>query len=125
MRLLLDTHVLLWWLANDSHLGNAARKAIASPSSSVFVSAVTAWEIAIKRALGKLEAPDDLVAQLRKSRFDHLPISVEHALSAGGLPTHHDDPFDRMLVAQCMAEGLTLVTRDSSLGRYAVATLLA
>lgn len=125
MRLLLDTHVLLWWLMNESSLTSRARSAIADPAASVFVSAASAWEIAIKQALGKLEAPSDLERQIEVNRFEPLSITIGHAYSAGTLPRHHEDPFDRVLVAQAMSEGLTIVTRDPRLQRYGVTTLLA
>jgi PIN domain nuclease of toxin-antitoxin system len=91
----------------------------------VLVSAATAWEIAIKRALGKLRAPDDLETALQQARFDQIPINVGHALAAGGLPKHHADPFDRMLVAQAKTEGLTIATRDPAFLPYGVALLRA
>ena len=125
MRLLLDTHVLLWWLANEPSLVHEAEVAIADPASIVFVSAATAWEIAIKQALGKLEAPTDLERQIEQNRFEPMSITIAHAYSAGTLPRHHDDPFDRMLIAQALAEGLTIVTRDPRLRRYSVATMVA
>jgi PIN domain nuclease of toxin-antitoxin system len=125
VRLLLDTHVLLWWLADDPTLSPAAREAIARAEAEVAVSAASAWEISIKRELGKLKAPDDLGPQLARHRFQALPITITHALLAGSLPRHHDDPFDRMLVAQAHLEGMTLVTRDLRLGLYGVRTLLA
>jgi len=123
LRLLLDTHVLLWWLADDPGLSGNARALIASAESEVLVSAASAWEISIKRALGKLDAPDDLEAQLTQHHFSPLAISVGHALAAGALPRHHEDPFDRMLVAQARLEGLTIATRDPSFEPYGVATL--
>jgi PIN domain nuclease of toxin-antitoxin system len=98
--------------------------AIADGANLVAVSAASAWEISIKRALGKLQAPDDLEAQLEASDFVALPITVADGLAAGSLPRHHDDPFDRMLVAQARANGLTVVTRDSRLARYGVDLLL-
>lgn len=124
MRLLLDTHVLLWWLA-DHALSEDARAAIADPISEVAVSAASTWEISIKKALGKLTAPDDLEERLRLGGFTPLPIRIDHATAAGELPRHHDDPFDRMLIAQAKIEGLTLVTRDGRLSGYDVALLTA
>lgn len=124
MRLLLDTHVVLWWLADD-RLDDDAKRAIADERNEVFVSAATAWEIAIKAALGKLEAPDDLSLQLGANAFASLDIGIEHALAAGRLPRHHDDPFDRMLVAQASLEQLILVTRDARLAAYGVRTFAA
>lgn len=125
MRLLLDTHVLLWWLDYNPKLSPVACRAINDPATTVAVSAASAWEIAIKAALGKLEAPSDLEARLVTDRLDPLPITVAHALEAGALPRHHDDPFDRMLVAQARLDGYTLVTADPVLGRYQVAILPA
>lgn len=125
MKLLLDTHALLWWLADDPMLSREARASIADPTSPVFVSAATAWEMAIKTALGKLDAPDDLNDALAASRFQELPITIEHALLAGKLPQHHRDPFDRMLIAQARLEGLTVVTRDAVFGAYEIELLPA
>ena len=102
-----------------------AKEGISAADSSVFVSAASAWEISIKQALGKLEAPSDLVRQIEVHRFEPLPITVSHAYAAGALPRHHDDPFDRVLVAQAVAEGLTLVTKDPRMGLYGVGTLAA
>ncbi len=124
MRLLLDTHVLLWWLADHPALSKQARHLIANEPE-VFASAASAWEIAIKRALGKLEAPEDLRAALDASGIRRLPIELEHAAIAGALPRHHDDPFDRMLVAQAQHEGLTLLTSDARISSYAVAAVPA
>jgi PIN domain nuclease of toxin-antitoxin system len=125
LTLLLDTHALLWWLSDDPTLSEAARTVIAAPDAVVTVSAASAWEISIKSSLGKLEVPDDLEDQLARHRFKPLPITVSHALAAGSLPRHHDDPFDRMLVAQARLEGLTLVTRDSRIALYGVPVVAA
>ncbi len=124
MRLLLDTRALLWWLADDG-LGAQARDAIANPANPVFVSAASAWEISIKKALGKLTAPDDLEQQVNSGGFLPLPISIAHGVAAGQLARHHDDPFDRMLIAQAQAESLTIVTRDKRFHEYGVALLTA
>jgi PIN domain nuclease of toxin-antitoxin system len=124
MRLLLDTHALLWWLA-DEGLTEQARDAIADPANLVILSAASAWEISIKKALGKLSAPDDLEQQAEESGFSPLPITIAHALAAGRLPRHHDDPFDRMLIAQAFAEGLTIVTHDKRFADYNAPTLPA
>lgn len=123
MRLLLDTHVLLWWLAEDPALPAEVAAAVADPANDVFVSAATAWEIAIKRAAGKLESPADLEGQVLAGGFRPLGITLGHALVAGALPLHHGDPFDRMLVAQAMAESLTIATRDERIALYGVDVL--
>lgn len=124
MKLLLDTHVFLWWRANDRRLGAAARAAVAD-ADLVFVSAATAWEAALKASLGRLRYPDTIEAGVDASGFEKLPISVAHAERAARLPRHHADPFDRMLVAQAQSEDLTLVTRDRSLAAYEVKLLWA
>jgi len=122
VRLLLDTRALLWWLA-DEGLSSQTRDAIADPANLVAVSAASAWEIAIKKALGKLTAPDDLEQQVHAGGFVPLPINIAHGIAAGQLPRHHDDPFDRMLIAQALAEGLTIVTRDKRFEDYGVALM--
>jgi PIN domain nuclease of toxin-antitoxin system len=124
VRLLLDTHALLWWLADEA-LTAQAREAIADPANLVVVSAASAWEISIKKALGKLAAPDDLEQQLQAGGLAPLPISIAHGVAAGQLPRHHEDPFDRMLIAQAFAEGLTIMTRDKRFDDYGVALLPA
>lgn len=123
MRILLDTHILLWWLAADPALPERAGAVIADPGTVAFVSAATAWEIAIKRAAGRLDAPDDLLEALQDNGFGTLAITAAHALEAGHLPAHHADPFDRMLIAQARAEGLTLVTVDQRFPEYDVTLL--
>lgn len=123
--LLLDTHALLWWLADDPALSAEARRAIGDADTQVAVSSASAWEIAIKRALGKLVAPDDLEEQIDANGFVPLPITISDALSAGDLPRHHDDPFDRMLAAQALSRGLTVVTRDRRFAAYRVDVLSA
>jgi PIN domain nuclease of toxin-antitoxin system len=125
VRLLLDTHVLLWWLADDRQLSAAAAAAIDDGRNAALVSAASIWEIEIKRAKGALSAPDDIVEQVEGARFDLLPISAAHARDAGRLPRHHDDPFDRMLVAQAAAEDATLVTSDGAVAGYGVPVLTA
>lgn len=120
MRLLLDTHVLLWWLDGDRRLGAVAASRIEDDATGVYVSAATAWEIAVKRAAGKLAAPFDVVSEIDEEGFLPLAITVEHGVAAGGLPLHHTDPFDRMLVAQARTEGLWLVTSDAAIRQYDV-----
>ncbi|MYA34262.1 MAG: type II toxin-antitoxin system VapC family toxin [Gemmatimonadales bacterium] len=125
MRLLLDTHTFLWWVSDYHQIGESARQAIADPASEVFVSAVSGWEIAIKKAKGRLAAPDNLATMVEEKRFVHLPLTFDHAERAATLPPHHRDPFDRMLIAQARAEGLILVTRDARIPLYDVPTLRA
>ena len=121
MNLLLDTHVFLWAINNDPKLTKEARAAIVDGRNLVFVSAVTSWEIAIKRARGKLQLPPgDYLDQLRLYRFTPLSITTEHTLAVENLPTHHNDPFDRILIAQAREEGLVLVTHDRRMSLYDV-----
>ena len=124
MHLLLDTHALLWWLADDPELGIRARAIVANTSNTVFVSAASAWEIATKFRLGKLSAAanlaDNFAARIEHEGFWPLPISVDHATRAGMLPGPHKDPFDRMLIAQAQAENLALVSNEAAFDRYGV-----
>jgi len=122
-RLLLDTHVLLWWLSDDSQLGPATRKAIGDPRNQVYISAASTWEISIKKSLGKLSAPGDMDAIVDDEHFDKLPITLFHGEQAGMLPGHHRDPFDRMLIAQAQSEGLVIVTNDEKITRYGIRTM--
>lgn len=119
MRLLLDTHVFLWWLADDHKLSKNGRAIIASPDNDVLVSSASLWEISIKAVLGRLEIElDDLEDTIARNGFRSLPISFRHALTAGRLPAIHRDPFDRMLVAQASAEELRVVSHDRVFERY-------
>lgn len=122
-RILLDTHTLLWWLSGDPLLGKNALEIISNQENDIFVSAATTWEIAIKKTKGLLEAPDNFDAIIVDEGFKHLPISLYHGEQAGGLPLHHKDPFDRMLVAQAQAEGLILMTNDCEISKYGINTI--
>ena len=123
MKFLLDTHVLLWWLGDHKSLTAKAAAAIKDGRNTICVSAATAWEISIKRALGKLKAPDELGEALEANRFHHLPISIRHGLVAGCLPRYHDDFFDRMLIAQAQTEQLTIITHDIRFEQYGISIL--
>jgi PIN domain nuclease of toxin-antitoxin system len=124
-RLLLDTHVLLWWLADDPKLGGHARSDISDGKNEIYVSAASSWEIAIKKRNGKLEAPDNIDGIVEQERFIKLPISLAHGEAAGQLPNHHRDPFDRMLIAQAKAEGLMILTADEKILSYGVPVTMA
>lgn len=123
MRLLLDTHIFIWWDRRLARVPPPLRAAIEDGANNIFVSAATVWEIAIKRALGKLEFPAPILETIAGLKFDLLSITGAHAEHAGRLPRHHNDPFDRMLIAQSMLEGLVLGTQDPKLKPYGVATL--
>lgn len=121
MNLLLDTHAFLWAIDNHPSLSHEAREAIVDGNNVVFVSAATAWEISIKKSIGKLKVPNgDYLQELKLHRFTPLAITTEHALAVENLPPHHKDPFDRMLIAQAQIEKLTLVTHDPRIKAYAV-----
>ena len=124
MKLLLDTHVVLWWLAREP-ITNAADQAIRNPAVPVLVSAASAWELGIKSALGKLRIPSDFREQLRAQRFTPLSVTLDHGLGVATLPRLHGNPIDRLLIAQARAEDLTLVTRDTRLAEYGVPILAA
>lgn len=125
MKFLLDTHTLLWWLDDNPTLSRKAKQVISLEKNLIYVSAVSAWEIAIKKSLGKLEAPENLEEVIELNNFIALPISILHALNISKLPHHHDDPFDRLLIAQAKREKLTLITRDANIIKYDVAVIEA
>lgn len=126
MRILLDSHAFLWWLAENPKLSADARKAVADPSSIIHVSAATIWELSIKAALGKLDLDGaDLVEEIGANDFVELPMTARHSLAAATLPHHHGDPFDRMLIAQAQLEDLTIVTRDPAFRAYGISILPA
>lgn len=122
---LLDTHVLLWWLSDPSRLSDGAREAISDGSHAVYLSAAAAWEIGIKKALGRLEIPGNLQEVLEKEHIEVLPITLPHALGVADLPMHHQDPFDRMQIVQARMESLVLITRDPQISDYDVEVLSA
>lgn len=125
MRLLLDTHVVIWALGEPERLSNRVRKAIEAEENDVFVSVVSPWEIAIKGPREGLQLPDDMELQLSRQRFKILPILLRHTEPIESMPLHHRDPFDRMLVAQAVTDGLTIVTADRKLTRYQVSLMPA
>ena len=124
MRLLLDTHILLWWLANNPSLSVRARELIADPDNAVFVSAVSLWEIRLKQSLGKLQLPADFEERLAAESFENLPLLADHTREVASMPWHHRDPFDRMLIAQAQAAGLTFLTADRIAAQYGDFVLL-
>lgn len=122
---LLDTHVLLWWLSDPKQLTRAAREAIKEGSNAVYLSSAAAWEMGIKKALGRLDYPGNLAEVLSKEHIEVLPITLPHALAVADLPVHHQDPFDRMQIVQARLEDLVLITRDEKIAAYDVKVLLA
>lgn len=118
MEILLDTHALLWWLGDDPILSAHSRKLIGDPGNRLLVSAATAWEIAIKQALGKLRLDADLEGEIREQGFEMLPVTFAHARELAELPSIHRDPFDRVLVAQARVENLALLTDDPKILLY-------
>jgi PIN domain nuclease of toxin-antitoxin system len=123
LKLLLDTHAALWFLAGDERLGDEARRELARGSHSVLLSAAVVWEVSIKRALRKLEAPPEWASVLLDAGAQPLPVGLDHAAAVERLAPHHGDPFDRMLVAQASIEGATVVSRDEALRPYGVPLL--
>ncbi|WP_442483983.1 type II toxin-antitoxin system VapC family toxin [Aeoliella sp. SH292] len=123
MNLLLDTHVALWWFADPSSLSAPASSAISDLQNGVYVSSIVAWEIAIKRSLGKLEAPVDLKGAISANFFETIDVTLDDALRVESLPWHHRDPFDRLLIAQAIGRDWTIVTRDGQFEKYGVALI--
>jgi PIN domain nuclease of toxin-antitoxin system len=124
LRLLLDTHVVLWWMADYAdRFTRTAVRALTADDARIVVSAVTIWEVAVKRGLGKLDAPADMLTQLERARVELMPITPHHADRVATLPHHHRDPFDRLLIAQAMLERATLVSADASLRDYGAKVL--
>lgn len=121
MKLLLDTHAALWWLADDDRIGEEVIRHLTDDTNQVLISAVVVWEVAIKRSLGKLDAPEDLAPTLLGAGAQPLPVTLEHAAAVEKLPWRHRDPFDRMLVAQALTEDAAIVSGDEPLSEYGVA----
>lgn len=124
MRVLLDTHAFLWWIADDERLSRRARHAIAEGSNEVLLSAVSSWEIVLKTALGRLELPEPasrfIPVQVEANAFGVLPLHLAHTLAVHGLPDHHRDPFDRLLIGQALTEGIPIVSGDRQMARYQI-----
>lgn len=120
MKLLLDTHAALWWLTGDKRFGEATAEQLIDDTNQVLLSAAVVWEVAIKRSLGKLGAPEGFAPTLLAAGAQPLPVSLDHAAAVEQLPWHHRDPFDRMLVAQASIEGAALVSHDAALQPYGV-----
>lgn len=126
MRILLDTHALLWWLSGDARLGPAATALVADPVNEVLVSAASLWEITVKARIGKLEADvAEIAGALRGQGFRLLDIAVPHLVALQALPAHHRDSFDHLLIAQCLAEGAVFVTADGHASAYPVRVISA
>lgn len=119
--MLLDTHAALWWLADDDRIGEEVIRHLTDDTNQVLISAIVVWEVAIKRSLGKLDAPEDLAPTLLGAGAQPLPVTLEHAAAVEKLPWRHRDPFDRMLVAQALTEDAAIVSRDEPLSEYGVA----
>jgi PIN domain nuclease of toxin-antitoxin system len=125
MKLLLDTHILLWWLDDHPRLGTSAREHIADRRNAVYFSAASIWEASIKEAKGLLKLSNDFDSRLSSESFLPLPVTHHHGRKGGILPPIHKDPFDRLLVAQCLLEGMTLITGDALLADYGIPVIAA
>ena len=121
MRLLLDTHALLWWLSGDALLGPYAQELISDPANDILVSVVSLWEIQVKMRVGKLTADmQEILNEIEVQAFELLPIDPAHLILLGALPAHHKDPFDHLLIAQAFAEGATFMSEDRHVPAYGV-----
>ena len=127
MRAMLDTHAFLWWNTDDEQLSVRARAIIADGHNEIYFSAASAWDIAIKASKGRLILPEEpgayIASRLKNHHFQALPIQISHTVQVYNLPRHHDDPFDRLLIAQCQLEGLHLLTLDPQIQKYEVDTI--
>lgn len=119
----MDTHAALWWLSGDERFGEQAARHLSDARNSTFLSAAVVWEVAIKRSLGKLAAPEGFASTLVGAGARPLPVTLDHAAAVEALPWHHRDPFDRLLVAQAQAEGASIVSSDPELERYGVSVV--
>lgn len=124
MKLLLDTHILLWWLNDDNHLTKKVKNLISDTENVIYISAASIWEMSIKQQLGKLTLPGDIQTEILQNGFKPLVIDFPHAQLAGTLDPHHKDPFDRMLIAQAKIEEMTLITADPCFSEYDISCLL-
>ena len=120
MKILLDTHILLWWMANDPLLSEKARSWIAEPKNTIFVSAVAVWEIYLKQSIGKLRIAESFASALGNESFEPLALTARQASGVGELPWHHRDPFDRLIVSQCLTDDLPVISADAILDMYGV-----
>ncbi|MBF0266097.1 MAG: type II toxin-antitoxin system VapC family toxin [Gammaproteobacteria bacterium] len=122
-KILIDTHVFLWWISDNKNLGENARKYISNPQNRIYLSSVSSWEISIKKNKGLLEAPDDIASIVNEEGFEELPISIFHGELAGKLESIHKDPFDRMMIAQAKAEAMELLTDDLYIKKYSISII--
>ena len=118
MKYILDTHILLWWLSDNENLSLEIREKITNPDNIIYVSAISIWEIEIKKSLGKLRAPEIDVKIITACQFKELPVHIKHILALKELPNHHNDPFDRLLICQSIVEKATLITGDKLIAKY-------
>jgi PIN domain nuclease of toxin-antitoxin system len=125
VKFLLDTHALLWWLADDDQLGGAAREAVADPANDILISIVSLWEIVVKVRIGKLQADiEEIIGAVQREGFTVLDVGMAHLVALAGLPMHHRDPFDHLLIAQAITEDATFMSEDRNAARYPVRTVI-